>query len=177
MLAVDHAELSRLALSAPLTSDRPILAAYLDGERSPRLPYASGMLSGLTTKTSREQLALAGFEGVVLGPVRGERLLSARGVPTSGRTIATGGGARSPAYRQIIADFTGRLVITVDAPEATARGAAIQAAAVVRGETVADVTRAWAPKVTSVTEPVADRNDVWQRYLRLAELQAAGETY
>lgn len=177
LLAVDHAELSRLALSAPVLPDRPVLAAYLDGERSPRLPWAHGMLSGLTTGTTREQLALAAFEGVVLGLVRGERQLSAHGIATSGRTILIGGGARAQAYRQIIADLTGRPALTVNAPEGTARGAAIQGAAVVRGETVATVTREWTPPVTSTTEPVVDRNDIWQRYTRLADLQAAGESF
>ena len=177
LLAVDHTELSRLALSAPLTADRPILAAYLDGERSPRLPWARGMLSGLSTATSREQLALSAFEGVILGLVRGERLLSSHGIATTGRTIAVGGGARAEAYRQILADFTGRPVLTVNAPEGTARGAAIQAAAVVRNESVAELTREWAPSVTSTTAPKADRNNVWQRYLKLADLQSLGHTF
>lgn len=174
LLAVDHAELTALALAAPLDPERPVLAAYLDGERSPRLPSARGMLAGLTTATSREELALAAFEGVALGLVRGERGLAALGIPVSGRTIAIGGGARSDAYRQIIADLTGRAVHTVDAPEGTARGAAIQAAAVVRGETVAAVTAGWRPQTTSVTEPLADRSDIWDRYIRLADLQADG---
>lgn len=177
LLAVDHAALAALALAAPLDPERPLLAAYLDGERSPRLPSARGMLAGLSTATSREQLALAAFEGVALGLVRGERGMASLGIPVTGRTIAIGGGARSHAYRQIIADLTGRAVHTVDAPEGTARGAAIQAAAVVRGETVAAVTAAWRPEATSVTEPVADRGDIWDRYIRLADLQSDGERF
>jgi xylulokinase len=177
LLAVDYSELSRLALSAPVAPDRPILAAYLDGERSPRMPWAKGMLSGLTTGTTREQLALGAFEGVALGLVRGERLLRAHGITTSGRTILIGGGARSLAYRQIIADLTGRATVTVDALEGTARGAAIQAAAVARGETVADVTREWAPAITSTTDPVHNRNDVWQRYSNLTDIQASGQNF
>lgn len=177
LLAVDHAELGRLALAAPLSTDRPLLAAYLDGERSPRLPHANGLLAGITSATTREQLALAAFEGVVLGLLRGEHALAAQGIAVTGRTIAVGGGARSEAYRQIIADATGRPVHTVDAPEGTARGAAIQAAAVVRGESIAVITEAWAPKITSVTEPAADRSDIWHRYLRLADLQADGTRF
>ena len=177
LLGVDHAELTALALAAPLDPERPVLAAYLDGERSPRLPSARGMLAGLSTSTSREELALAAFEGVALGLVRGERALADLGIAVTGRTIAIGGGARSAAYRQIIADLTARAVHTVDAPEGTARGAAIQAAAVVRGETVAAVTAAWRPEVTSVTEPVADRSDIWDRYIHLADLQADGDRF
>lgn len=177
LLGVGHEELSRLALDAPLRPDRPVLAAYLDGERSPRLPWAQGMLSGITTGTTREQLALSAFEGVALGLVRGERMLRAQGIEVTGRTLLIGGGARARAYRQVIADLTGRPALTVDAPEGTARGAAIQASAVVRGVSVSAVTREWQPAQTSCTLPVDDRNDVWNRYLRVAELQAAGETY
>lgn len=177
LLGVDLVELGRLAMTAPLTPDRPVLAAYLDGERFPRLPHARGMLSGITTATSREQLALAAFEGVSLGMVRGERLLASHGIPITGRTILIGGGARATAYRQVIADLTQRATVTVDAPEATARGAAIQASAVFHGESVVDVTERWRPELTSVTEPVADRNDVYERYLRLTGVQADDETY
>lgn len=177
LLGVDHRTLGELALAAPLRPDRPLMAAYFDGERSPRLPDAHGMLAGLTTGTTREQLALAAFEGVALGLVRGERRLSSHGIPITGRTIAVGGGARAHAYRQVIADLTGRPVITVDAPEGTARGAAIQAAAVARGQTVAEVTTLWSPPVTSVVEPAADRNDVWDRYLDIAGLQTPTRAY
>ncbi len=177
LLGVDHSELDRLALAAPVRADRPVLAAYLDGERSPRLPRAQGLLAGVTTGTTREHLALAAFEGVALGLVRGERQLAEYGITTSGRTILVGGGARALAYRQVIADLTGRPVLIVDAPEGTARGAAVQAAAVARGETVAALTREWAPAVVSSHAPRDDRNDVWDRYLRLADLQAHGESY
>ncbi|MFD1714880.1 xylulokinase [Amnibacterium flavum] len=177
LLGVDHTELARLALAAPLDADRPVLAAYLDGERSPRRPAARGMLAGLTSSMSREQIALSAFEGVALGLVRGERLLTSHGIEVTGRTIAVGGGARSLAYRQVLADLTGRPVNTVEAPEGTARGAAIQAAAVVRGETVDELSRSWSPPITTTTSPTADRNDVWDRYLALSDLQADGRTF
>jgi xylulokinase len=177
LLGVGHEELSRLALAASIGDERPVLAAYLDGERSPRLPWAHGMLAGLTTSTTREELALAAFEGVALGMVRGSRHLSEYGINTSGRTILLGGGARAEAYRQVIADLTGRPALTVDAPEATARGAAVQAAAVARSETVAHVTQQWTPEVTSTTDPRQDRTGIWPRYLRLADLQGAGNNY
>lgn len=178
LLDVDHATLGDLALAAPVTPDRPVLAAYLDGERSPRLPEARGMLSGLAGDLSREQLALAAFEGVVLGLWRGARRMLEFGVPDHGRAIVLGGGARSPAYRQVVADLSGRDTITVDAPEATARGAAVQAAALVHGESVATMTRHWAPETVSVTTPRDDRaTGLVDRYQRLAAVQADGTTF
>lgn len=177
LLGVTHAELSDLALAAPLDPNRPVLAAYLDGERSPRLPWARGMLAGLTSDVTREQFALAAYEGVVLGLVRGQHQIASFGVPTAGRVLVVGGGARSAAYRQVIADMTGSEVYTVDANEATARGAAVQAAAIVLGTTVSAQTHAWQPEALSVTPPAADRSDVYDRYIRLADLQAGGASY
>jgi xylulokinase len=177
LLGVGHDELAALALAAPATPGRPVMAAYLDGERSPRLPWARGMLSGIGSDVTREQFALAAFEGVVLGLERGARRIAEFGVPADGRTILIGGGAKSPAYRRIVADLSRRPALTVDAAEATARGAAIQAAAVVRGERVADVTERWAPAVLTTTEPELDRSDVLERYERLADLQADGSTF
>src|SRR5690606_21190295 len=79
LLAVDHGELARLALDAHLRPGRPVLAAFLEGERSPALPHASGVLGGIRTDTSREEVALATFEGVLLGLVRGYRAIEAAG--------------------------------------------------------------------------------------------------
>ncbi|WP_369133979.1 xylulokinase [Modestobacter sp. I12A-02662] len=152
-LGVPVTELSELALQADRSGPRPVLVAYLDGERSPSLPGARGLLGGLTTSTTREQIALSAFEGVLLGLVRGEEALRACGVPVDGTVVVAGGGGRSPAYRQVLADLTGRPVHTVDAPEATARGACVQAAAVLSGADVRDVRDDWRPPVTSATEP------------------------
>ncbi len=71
LLAVNHDELASLALAAPRAPHRPVLAAYFDGERSPDRPNARGMLANLSNETTREQLALAAFEGVLLGLIDG----------------------------------------------------------------------------------------------------------
>ncbi|MBK6017472.1 xylulokinase [Streptomyces sp. MBT53] len=152
VLGVDHQGLSDLALAATRTAG-PVLVAYLDGERKPNRPGAQGILAGLTSETSREDIARAAFEGVVLGLVSGERHLNSAGVATGGRLIATGGGARSAAYTQLLADLTGREVLVADAPEASARGACVQAAAVASGRAVGDVLREWAPATRPVAAP------------------------
>lgn len=115
-------------------------------------------------------MALAAVEGVVLGLVRGLRAIEAARVPVGGAVVVTGGGARSPAYRQVLADATGRPVQRRDVDEATARGAAIQAAAVHAGSDVASVRDAWNPGVVDVVEPRAAVPDqVWEAYEALAE--------
>lgn len=175
ILGVAHGELARLALAAdPLRS--PVLAAFLDGERKPNRPGASGLLAGITSATTRQQLARAAHDGVLLGLLRGEACMNAAGIATSGRVLITGGGARSEAYRQILADLTGREVAIADpsdADEATARGAAVQAAAVLTGTSVRDLRREWAPRTEVVAAPrlgTAElREQLLQRYLTVAD--------
>ncbi|MEU6608360.1 xylulokinase [Streptomyces shenzhenensis] len=172
LLGVDHHELSRLALDAPPDTPRPALAAFLDGERKPDRPTAQGLLSGLTSHTSREQLARAAYEGVVFGLYSGRRHLERCGVPTDGRVIAVGGGARSAAYTQILADTGRRPVLLADTDEATARGAAVQAAAVAGAAEVTAVRDAWAPSTRTAAEPGVFPELAWQAYQATAAVTA-----
>ncbi|GAA4701788.1 hypothetical protein GCM10023215_45990 [Pseudonocardia yuanmonensis] len=164
LLGVDVVGLTRLALDASPRADRPVLAAYLDGERTPDLPDATGLLADLTGDTTREDLALAAFEGVLLGMRRGHLAIQAAGAPADGTALVLGGGARSEAYRQILADLLEKPVVVRDAPEATARGACLQAAAVLHAADITAVRDAWRPTDVLVTEPRRSRNDVWQRF-------------
>ncbi len=67
LLGVDHAELDRLALAAPAGAGGLTLLPYFDGERTPNLPKSTGLLAGVRSDVSREQLARAAVEGVVCG--------------------------------------------------------------------------------------------------------------
>ncbi|AXG81657.1 xylulokinase [Streptomyces paludis] len=164
LLGVGHEELSRLALRAPALERRPVMAAYLDGERKPNRPAARGLLSGITSHTTREQLARAAYEGVVFGLYAGQGHLERSAVPTSGRVLAVGGGARSAAYTQLLADTVRRPVLLADAAEATARGAAVQAAAVATGTPVVSVRDAWAPPTRVAAEPGTFPARAWDDY-------------
>ena len=121
-------------------------------------------------------MARAAVEGVICGLLEGGDLLVSHGLRTDGRLIVTGGASRSQAYRQILADLTGRPVWTCDLPEAAAAGAAVQAAAAVTGRTASDVAEAWMPHYQIVAEPRADVaaeaagvRETYRRARRLAE--------
>ena len=76
------------------------------------------------------------------------------GPPTAdGRVVLVGGGARSAAYRQVVADLTGRPVLVPDADELVARGAALQAAAVLTGCPFAEIAAAWDLGVGTTIDP------------------------
>ena len=173
ILGVDHGELARLALAAPPAADRPIVVPYLDGERTPNRPDSHGLVAGMRSDVTREQVARAAFEGVVCGLLDGLDALNRAGARTDGRLILTGGGARSPAYRQLLADLSGRLVHSADIAESAAAGAAVQAAAILQGRRVIDVAAAWAPPLPVVAEPRSGQADgeLRERYRRAAGLE------
>jgi xylulokinase len=131
-----------------------VLLPYFDGERTPNLPDATGTLAGLRTDTDPAQLARAAYEGVVCGLLDAFDALGAAGVPTDhGRVLVVGGGAHSPVYPQLLADLLQRPVDVAATAEYVARGACVQAAAVLTGSDVATVARDWAPSDGRTVEP------------------------
>jgi xylulokinase len=153
LLGVDHDGLDELALGAPAGARGLTLLPYLDGERTPNRPDATGTLAGLRTTHDRADLARAAVEGVIHGLLDGLDGLDAQGVATDRRLVLTGGGSRSRAVRQVLADLTGRPVEVHTDTEMVARGAAVQAAAVLAGGQPGEVAEAWRPSPDAVVEP------------------------
>lgn len=152
LLGVDEAGLDQLALAAPAGAGGLVLVPHLDGERTPNRPDATGTLAGIRSDVSREQLARAAIEGVVCNLLAGADLLPGG---AGRRLVLVGGGARSAAYRQVVADLTGSVVEVPHDEELVARGAAIQAAAVLAGSTIEDVSTAWGLRLAATVEPDA----------------------
>ena len=172
-LGVDYTELAALALAAPMDRSRPVLAAYFDGERSPNRPFARGMLANLTNSPTRVLLAVAAFEGGGWGWGAGHAIPRGGGGPAAGRVVVTGGGAKSPAYRQVLADLLGAPVEMLDAPEATARGACVQAAAVLAQRDIRHVRDTWRPPVLYTCAPrPATAYDLRPQYQTLSSITA-----
>ena len=143
-LGVAPERLSELALAGISQALGPVLVPYFDGERTPNLPDATGYWAGLHSSTTREQLALSAFDGVVCGLLEGIDILHANGVDTSGRTFLIGGGSQSPAYRRRVADLTGRSIVVPYDKQLVASGAAAQAAAILATEPVEEIAQRWA---------------------------------
>lgn len=128
ILGVDHDRLSTLALSAPSGSDGLVVVPYLEGERTPNKPDATGAVHGLTLASSTPaHLARATIEGLLCGLADGLDAMVAQGVEVR-RIILVGGGARSAALRRIAPAVLGYPVSVPPPGEYVADGAARQAA-------------------------------------------------
>jgi xylulokinase len=128
MLGVDHQRLSELALSAPPGAGGLTLVPYLEGERTPNRPHASGALHGLRLGNSTPAcLARAAVEGLLCGLADGLDALAAEGVEVR-RVLLIGGGARSEALRRIAPAVLGHPLVVPPPAEYVADGAARQAA-------------------------------------------------
>ncbi|AOW94105.1 xylulokinase [Rhodococcus sp. WMMA185] len=128
LLSVDHEELSRLALSAPSGSAGLVMVPYLEGERTPNRPHATGAIHGLRLANSTPaHLARAAVEGLLCGLADGIDHLTEQGV-TVRRILLVGGGARSRALCELAPAVFGAPVLVPRPAEYVAIGACRQAA-------------------------------------------------
>jgi xylulokinase len=117
-----------LAATAPAGAGGLVLLPYLEGERTPNVPLGSGVLLGINGKNVQpEYIARAAMEGVTMGMNYGLRRLAALGVQAKEIRV-TGGGAKSPVWRQMMADVFGVPVVAMVEDEGAALGGALQAA-------------------------------------------------
>ncbi|HKV20780.1 MAG TPA: FGGY-family carbohydrate kinase [Mycobacterium sp.] len=95
------------ASAVPPGSDGLLMLPYLAGERTPVFdPQARGVVAGLTLRHGRGHIFRAAYEGIAFG-IRQilERFDDAH---AGERTVAVGGGLRSPVWAQAVSDVTGR---------------------------------------------------------------------
>ena len=156
----DHELMDREVSSVPAGSEGLVFLPYLQGERTPNLPDGCGVLHGMNTSNlTPAHMARAAMEGVTLGMAYGLRRMESLGLKPSEIRL-TGGGSKSPAWRQILADIFGYPVVTMQSAEGAALGAAIQAlAAATPNESLEILSERCAPVAAeSRLEPRRDFN-------------------
>ena len=115
------------AAGVPPGAEGVVFLPYLTGERTPHTdPHARGAFVGLTLRHQRGHLVRAVLEGVAMGLRDVLEIMKDMGVRIE-QVRGSGGGARSPLWRQILADVFDKEVVTVTATEGAAFGAAILA--------------------------------------------------
>jgi len=133
ILGTDLDGLSQLALSASPGAGGLVMLPYLEGERTPNRPEATGAVHGLTGENALpENLARAAVEGMLCGLADGLDAIRAAGIGVQ-RVLLIGGGARSEAVRRIAPAIFGVPVEVPGAAEYVADGAALQAAWLLAG--------------------------------------------
>ncbi|MFF8958413.1 xylulokinase [Streptomyces sp. NPDC014894] len=158
-----------------------VLLPFLDGERTPDLPAASGLLTGLRHTTSREQILGAAYEGATVAVLRAlDEVLRACGLdPTEPATAAgtlrlVGGGARGRQWVETVRRLSGRPVLVPREPELVAVGAAALAAGAATGEDPVRLAAAWGTGDGTELPAVARDTETWERVSEALERARAG---
>lgn len=139
------------AAGVPAGSDGLLFLPYLTGERTPHPdPLARGAFVGLTARHTRAHMTRSVLEGVAFGLNDSFTLMREGGVALPAVARVAGGGARSPLWRQIIADILGVPVEAAPTTEGSALGAAI----------LAMVGAGWYGTVTEACEAFVGRGEV-----------------
>ena len=164
MLGVDLPGLEKLALTARPGAGGVVLLPYLDGERTPDLPNATGTLGGLTrANATPENLARAAVEGMLCGLADGIDALRAVGVPVD-RVLLIGGAARSAAVAEIAPIVFGCPVALPAPAEYVALGAARQAAWALSGDPTPPT---WSVDTVKLPDPTESGAEVRAAYRAL----------
>src|SRR6266704_181362 len=144
-------------------SDGLLFLPYLQGERTPHLDaYARGGWIGLTAGHNRRHLVRAVLEGVAFSLKDCFAIIQEQGLELE-QLRATGGGAKSLPWRQILADVLGVQLVTTTAEEGPAFGAALLAG--VASGVYASVPQACeiTVRVVDYTEPRPELESVYAR--------------
>lgn len=135
LFGLDLAGFGERIASASIGADGVTLLPFFNGERTPALPQATASFLGLTSvNTTQANLCRAVVESATFGMRYGLELLGGLAEGAS-QIRLIGGGAKSPVWRQMVADITGTQVICPEVTDAAALGAALQAAWCDRNDT------------------------------------------
>lgn len=155
------------AADIPAGAEGLLWLPYLNGERTPHLDAnARGVLFGVTARHTKAHVVRAMMEGVAFGLRDSLEIVRSLKIPIREIRI-TGGGGRSPLWRQIIADVFGQPVVTINVEEGPAFGAAIIAG--VGTGVFRDFGKAAGRiiKVTKETKPIAAHTAAYEKPYRL----------
>ncbi len=165
LLGVDHDELAQLALLAPAGANGLTISPYYGGERTPNRPDATGTWAGLTSSTSREDIARAAFESLLCSLADAVDLLTAMTSEAAQRILLVGGAACNTAVQTLAPAILGAPVTVLAPGQYVALGAARQAAWALSGSAEPP---AWAAP-TSETFDAASTPLVREAYARLRD--------
>jgi xylulokinase len=163
----DFDELLAPAADVPPGSEGLLFLPYLTGERTPHPdPLARGAFVGLTVRHTKPHLTRSVLEGVAFGLRDSFELIKGAGLPNIEQVRVSGGGAKSPLWRQILADVFNAELVTVNTTEGAAYGAALLAGVGAGVWPDVDAACDACVKVTGSTAPQADMVPLYEEAYR-----------
>lgn len=125
---MNYDDLLRPAAAIPAGSEGLLFLPYLTGERTPHPdPLARGAFVGLTVRHTKAHMTRSVIEGVSFGLRDSMELIKNAGLGEIKQVRVSGGGARSPIWRQMLSDVLNSELVTVNTTEGAAFGAALLA--------------------------------------------------
>ena len=180
LVGVDIAQFEAQVEAAPRGSNGVMTVPFFNGERTPNLPNAKGVVLGLDGRnTTQPNLFRSAIEGATYALRFGFDEMGEMGVSAS-EIVLTGGGVNSDTWRQVVADVFNAPVTVLKNNEGAAFGAALQALAMLNGKDtdlsaltrehlVKDDARCLDPRPSAVNF----YNDSYNEYQRAVEKVAA----
>jgi xylulokinase len=152
------------AAEVPAGCEGLLFLPYLTGERTPHPdPLARGAFVGLTVRHTQPHLTRAVLEGVAFGLRDSFELIKTAGQVTVSQVRVSGGGAKSPLWRKILADVFNAELVTVNTTEGAAFGAALLAGVGAGAwSTVSEACQA-VLRLTGSTQPQPDQNRLYEK--------------
>jgi xylulokinase len=161
------------AARIPAGCEGLLFLPYLSGERTPYPdPHARGVFFGLMLRHTKAHLTRAVLEGVSYGLRDSLELMKALGLRVE-QVRASGGGARSSLWRQILADVLGTQIATVNVTEGAAYGAALLAGVGAQLYPSVEAACQQVVRITGTTVPGPASNVYGDYYPRYRALYAA----
>ncbi|GAB4463082.1 MAG: xylulokinase [Anaerolineae bacterium] len=154
---LDFDSLLAPAKDVPPGSEGLLFLPYLTGERTPHPdPLARGAFVGLTVRHNQAHFSRAVLEGVAFGLRDSFELMKSAGLAEITQVRVSGGGAKSPLWRQILADTLNAELVTVNTTEGAAYGAALLAGVGVGAWPDVDTACQTSINITGSTSPQPD---------------------
>ena len=172
-LAVDRvAGLFGLDRDDVAPSGEVVALPWFDGERTPDLPNAAGTIAGMRHDTRPQQVLMAAYEGAIASLLDAVDAIAEQtgGLDPAAPLVVLGGGAKGRTWVEVVRRLSGRAVLIPEAQELVAIGAAVQAAAILRGDDPAAVAARWGTNRGTLLDAVP-RDD--ERLERIGALRAA----
>ena len=136
LVGVDIASFEAQVEAAPRGSNGIMTVPFFNGERTPNLPNARGVVLGLDSRnTTQSNLFRSAIEGATYALRFGFDEMDELGI-SAAEIVLTGGGVNSDTWRQVVADVFNAPVTVLKNNEGAAFGAALQALAMLEGDDV-----------------------------------------